>query len=77
MDWILVFYFYIDIFKYDAELYITQFHILDGVFIKVPILFNSFIFTTSKRKYLIYKREFCAMVRFYIKYDYIFKNPSV
>ena len=35
------------------------------------ILFNFFMFIIIECKYFIYKRKLCAMIYFYLKYNYI------
>lgn len=42
--------------------------------IEVPILCDSFSWTTSQRSYPMYKRELCAIVSFVRKYDYFAKH---
>lgn len=42
-------------------------------FKKISILYDSIIFTLSQRKYVIYKKKFCAIIKLIIKYDYLTK----
>lgn len=42
---------------------------------KVPIIYNFFSFTSTRRKYPIYKRELYIIVEFAKKYDYLYKYP--
>ena len=42
---------------------------------EVPILYDSFTFTSAQRKYPTYKRELCAIATFCKKYDYLCKHP--
>lgn len=44
--------------------------------IEVPVLYDSFTFTSSQRNYPTYKRELCAIVTFCKKYDYLCKHPN-
>ena len=41
----------------------------------VPIKYDSFFFSPTKRKYATYKRELCLFVKFVVKYDYYCKHP--
>ena len=43
--------------------------------VEVPLLYDSFPFGPTQRKYPIYKRELCAIVTFCRKYDYVCKHP--
>ena len=43
--------------------------------VEVPILYDSFVFTPTRRKYSGYKRELYAIVAFVVKYDYLVKHP--
>lgn len=68
--------FYIDAFEFEKRLIITQKRnsIKFKQFLKVSILYDSIIFTSFQRKYVIYKRELCAMIKLIIKYDYLAKH---
>lgn len=44
--------------------------------VEVLIIYDSFPFTATQRRYPTYKREMCAMVKFVTKYDY-FVQASV
>ena len=44
---------------------------------EVPIIFDLFAFSITERKYPIYKRELCALVKFVTKYDYLFRNLAI
>lgn len=43
--------------------------------LEVPLLYDSFTFGPTQRKYPTYKRELCAIVTFCKKYDYVCKHP--
>ena len=78
IDWILNFYFYTDISKFDADFCITQFQNQDkNKSVKIFILFDSFMFTSTEQKYFTYKKELCAMIQFYIKYVYMLKSSAL
>lgn len=42
-----------------------------------PIIYDSFTFTRSQRRYPTYKRELCGLVKFVTKYDYLCKHPQL
>ena len=42
-----------------------------------PIIYNSFPFNKSQYRYPTYKQEFCGLVKFTIKYDYLCKHPHL
>ncbi len=83
IDLSLVVHFYTDASGYAAGCAVTQFQrpTLANTESKrdketeVPILFDSFTFTITQRKYPTYKRELCAIVTFIRKYDYLCKHP--
>ena len=78
IDWSVPVRFYSDASGYAAGLVITQIQKDErGVEAEVPIIYDSFTFTASQRKYPTYKRELCAMVRFACKYDYLLRYPSL
>ena len=72
--------FYIDVFEFEADLVITQFQFLDTIdinenkIVKILIIYDSFIFAITRRKYSIYKRELYVMIFFVTKYDYLCKH---
>ena len=41
---------------------------------KISILYDSIFFSSTKKKYFIYKRKLCAFIKFVIKYDYFCKH---
>lgn len=43
--------------------------------IEVLIIYNFFLFTSTQRKYSIYKRELYIIMKFIKKYDYLCKYP--
>lgn len=43
--------------------------------VEVPILYDSFTFPSTRRKYPTYKRELYVIVVFVTKYDYLCKHP--
>ena len=43
--------------------------------IKISVLYNSFTFIATRRKFPIYKKELYAIVVFITKYDYLYKYP--
>ena len=71
--------FYINAFKFEINLVITQFRdlkIIDVISIKtmkISIIYDFFTFASIKRKYFIYKKELYVMMMFIIKYDYLYK----
>jgi hypothetical protein len=73
--------FYTDASGFAGGLVITQFQ--DPIMadlpaikaVEVPILYDSFTFAGTRRKYPTYKRELYAMVFFLTKYDYLYKHP--
>lgn len=73
--------FYTDTSGFAGGIVVTQFqdpitadsHATKAV--EVPILYNSFPFTSTRRKYPTYKRELYTMVSFLNKYDYLYKHP--
>lgn len=42
-----------------------------------PIIYDSFPFNKSQRRYPTYKRELCGLVKFAMKYDYLCKYPHL
>jgi hypothetical protein len=66
--------FYTDASAYAAGMAVTQFRIENGKFVEVSIMYDSFLFPSSRRKYSVYKRELYAIVIFVIKYDYLCKH---
>ena len=79
IDWSLVIHLYTDISGYAGGLVITQYQLVEGNSkpVKVPIIYDSVTFSVSEQKYLIYKWELCAMVKFVFKYHYLLWNPSL
>ena len=77
----LVIHFYIDTSGFTTSIVIIQFQELIIVdlpntkVVKVPIIYNLFTFTTTRRKYLTYKRELYTIVTFITKYNYLYKYP--
>lgn len=71
--------FYVDTSGYRAGLAITQRHQLGETVkdTKVPIIYDSFTFSKTQKKYLTYKRELCASIKLAIKYNYLYKNPML
>ena len=43
--------------------------------VEAPIVYDSFTFTPTRRRYPIYKRELYVLVEFVKKYDYLCKHP--
>jgi hypothetical protein len=76
IDWSLLLYLYSNASKYCGGLVITQFQIYNNVRVKIPIVYNSFTFTATERKYPTYKRELLAIVRFTTKYNYLLTYPN-
>jgi len=77
IDWILDFHFYTDISKFSTDLYITQFQNQNkNKSVKISILFDSFMFTSTEQKYFTYKRELCTMIWFCTKYAYMLKSSA-
>ena len=75
--------FYTDASGFGAGLAITQYQPAGsvGAFgnssrdVEVPIIYDSFTFAPTRRKYPTYKRELYALVTFVTKYDYFAKHP--
>jgi hypothetical protein len=67
--------FYIDSFTYAADMTVTQFR-LDHAerIVKVSIMYDSFLLSFSRRKYLTYKKKLYALIIFVVKYDYFCKH---
>jgi hypothetical protein len=61
---------------YDEDLIITQFQIHNEKIIKISILYDSLTFNATKRRYSIYKKKLCALIRFVMKYDYFCKHSK-
>jgi hypothetical protein len=76
INWSLPPHLYSNTSKYCGELVITQFQVHDNVRVEVPIVYNSFTFTATERKYPTYKRELLAIVRFASKYSYLLTHPN-
>lgn len=80
LDLRLSIHFYIDASEFEAGLAITQFQDLESVDTtniknaKVSIVYDSFIFVTTRRKYLTYKRKLYALMTFVTKYNYLCKH---
>ena len=82
---ILAFHFYCDASEYVAELTITQIQMkhLKNLKLtsendskKVSIIYDSFAFNKTQKKYFTYKKKLCAIVKFTIKYDYLCKHSN-
>ena len=70
-------YFYIDAFEYEKKLVIIQKRIENfeiSHFKKISVLYDLIIFISLQKKYVIYKRELCAMIKLIMKYDYLAKH---
>lgn len=75
-DPVLPVHLYTDASGFAGGLVITQFRpIKSKKELKVPIVYDSFTFFSTQRKYATYKRELCALIRFVVKYDYLCKHP--
>ena len=81
----LIFHFYCDAFEYAAELTITQIQmkhlknsklITENDFEEISIVYDSFVFNKIQRKYSIYKKKLCVIVKFAVKYDYLCKHSN-
>ena len=67
---------YTDVSGFAGGLVITQFRPTESKkHLEVPIVYNSSTFSITQRKYATYKRELCALIKFVIKYDYLYKYP--
>ena len=81
IDLSLPVHFYTDASGYAGGLVIAQFQDLKtadtpaGTTVEVPIIYDSFTFPATRRKYPTYKRELYALVVFLKKYDYLCKHP--
>ena len=77
--------FYTDASGFAGGLVITQFqtpaqadsYARNGEAVEVPIIYDSFTFSSTRRRYPTYKRELYAMVYFLNKYDYLCKHPYI
>ena len=73
--------FYTDASGFAGGLAITQFQDPRAVeafgsnLVEVPIIYDSFTFTPTRRRYPTYKRELYVLVEFVKKYDYLCKHP--
>jgi hypothetical protein len=67
--------FYIDAFVFATDMTVTQFR-LDHIekIVKISIIYDSFSFSLSWRKYLTYKKELYVIITFVTKYDYLCKH---
>ncbi len=67
--------FYIDASVFAADMTITQFR-FDHTekIVKISIIYDSFSFLLSRRKYFTYKKEFYVMITFVTKHDYLCKH---
>ena len=85
---IFVFHFYTNAFGFATGLVITQFQpsTLIDIFmqsdvskafkdVEMSLLYDSFIFDSTQRKYPTYKRELCVIITFCRKYNYLCKHP--
>ena len=68
--------FYTDASEFEKKLIITQKKCEEKSiqFKKISILYDSIIFIFSQRKYVIYKKKLCAIIKLIIKYDYLAKH---
>jgi hypothetical protein len=68
--------FYTNASTYAADMTVTQFRIdvITEKSVKIFIMYDSFSFSFSRRKYSIYKKKLYAIVTFVIKYDYLCKH---
>jgi hypothetical protein len=67
--------FYTDASGFAGGMVITQERGIDGKVGEVPILYDSFTFNVTQRRYPTYKKELCAMVKLVTKYDYLAQHP--
>ena len=81
----LIFHFYCDAFDHASKLAITQVQkkyfknsklTFENDFEKISILYNFFAFNKTQKKYSIYKKKLCVIVKFAIKYDYLCKHSN-
>jgi hypothetical protein len=78
-------YLYLDVSNYTSGYYITQLRPdllpLDSQssekLIKVPILFDLFVFSSTQYNYRTYKKELYIIIKFYCKYYYYFFSKEV
>lgn len=79
LDLRLAIHFYVDASGFEADLVITQFQDFESVdttdtkAVEVSIVYDSFIFASTRRKYSTYKRELYALIIFVTKYNYLYK----
>ncbi len=66
--------FSIDASLYEDDLIVTQFQVINEKIIEVSILYDFITFNSAERKYSIYKKKLCALIRFVVKYDYLSKH---
>ena len=76
IDWSLDIHIYTDMSEFVSELLITQFQIVDDTAksVKVFIVYNTFTFSVTERKYIIYKQKLCAIIKFISKFHYLLWN---
>lgn len=81
IDLNLVVHFYTDASGFAGGLAITQFQQAQAVeafgngLVEVPVIYDSFTFTPTRRRYPTYKRELYVIWEFAKKYDYLCKHP--
>ena len=73
--------FYTDASGFAGGIAITQYQdprtveTYGNALVEVPIIYDSFTFTPTRRRYPTYKRELYVLVEFARKYSYLCKNP--
>jgi hypothetical protein len=74
IDYFDVVHFYTDAFMYDEDLIITQFRQKDEKIVEVSILYDVYTFNSAERKYSVYKKKLCVLIKSMIKYDHFCKH---
>jgi hypothetical protein len=69
-----IIHFYIDAFMYDEDLIITQFRQKNEKIVEISILYDVYTFNSTERKYLVYKKELCVLIKSVMKYDHFCKH---
>jgi hypothetical protein len=69
-----VVHFYTNAFMYDEDLIITQFRQRNEKIVEISILYDVYTFNSAEKKYSVYKKKLCVLIKSVIKYDHFCKN---
>lgn len=69
-----IIHFYTDASDFEEKLIIIQERNQSEQVKKISVLYDSVMFIFIQRKYVIYKKELCAMIKLIMKYDYLIKH---